>query len=611
MHDHVIDEWRGELFLDPPGPVYGGRLGRKRKDLAGDAQISAGQTSYDWSDPGAGHPIVAGVGPAFDHHVSPGTVHGDTYRGTNGDDVYDSYGDPNVVYIFGLGGNDTLTGYSVNCDIYGGTGNDSLIGYSQESQIYGGVGDDFLNFTYQYVYANGGDGNDFIRDDAYGSGNDTLYGGLGNDFIENMYDSTARIYGDDGNDTISIGGGNTYLENTVYGGAGDDNIHAAYATGAPVGDEVIYGDGGNDFILLENGNNYISGGAGNDTIRSGSGNDTIDGGSGADSIEGNGNTTVSYASSAAAVRVNLASGVNGGGDAQGDSLVRIVNIIGSAFNDTITGDAGANVLDGGAGNDSLYGGAGNDTLLGGAGADSIDGGAGNNTASYAASASAVSVSLYNGVATGGDASGDHFSNIPNLVGSAFNDKLGGSSVANIVDGGAGNDTLYGYDGDDTLTGGAGADYLYGGTGANTASYASSTVAVSVNLATNVDTGGDAQGDKLSSIQGLIGSAFNDTLAGDANANTLSGGDGADTLIGGAGGDSLDGGGGTNTASYATSAAAVSVSLYNNANTGGDAAGDHLYNIQNLIGSAFSDKLGGDGGANLIDGGAGNDSPIWL
>src|SRR5207244_10244238 len=45
-------------------------------------------------------------------------------------------------------------------------------------------------------------------------------------------------------------------------------------------------------------------------------------------------------------------------------------------NDTLTGDAGANVLDGGAGNDTLNGGLGNDTLNGGAGNDTLTGGAG-------------------------------------------------------------------------------------------------------------------------------------------------------------------------------------------------------------------------------------------
>jgi Ca2+-binding RTX toxin-like protein len=48
-----------------------------------------------------------------------------------------------------------------------------------------------------------------------------------------------------------------------------------------------------------------------------------------------------------------------------DTLTSIENLVGSDFNDTLTGDAGANKLEGGVGNDTLNGGLGNDTLDGG------------------------------------------------------------------------------------------------------------------------------------------------------------------------------------------------------------------------------------------------------
>ena len=56
---------------------------------------------------------------------------------------------------------------------------------------------------------------------------------------------------------------------------------------------------------------------------------------------------------------------------------------------------------------------------------------------------------------------------------------------------------------------------------------------------------------------------------------LIGNSAANVLTGGAGADTLDGGGGVDTASYATSAAGVTVSLTTGTGSGGDAEGDTL------------------------------------
>jgi Ca2+-binding RTX toxin-like protein len=100
---------------------------------------------------------------------------------------------------------------------------------------------------------------------------------------------------------------------------------------------------------------------GNDWLAGGLGSDTIDGGTGLD--------TVSYSSSSAGVSVNLTTGVVSGGDAAGDVLASIENVIGSARANTLIGSALANRLSGGGGADVLSGKLGVDTHTGGAGND--------------------------------------------------------------------------------------------------------------------------------------------------------------------------------------------------------------------------------------------------
>ena len=100
------------------------------------------------------------------------------------------------------------------------------------------------------------------------------------------------------------------------------------------------------------------------------------------------------------------------------------------------------------------------------------------------------------------------------------------------------DTLNGGTGNDTLIGGVGSDSLIGGDGTDTASYSTSASGVNVSLATGTGTGGDAQGDTLSGIENLTGSAYADSLTGDSGNNVLTGLGGNDTLTGGAGNDTF-------------------------------------------------------------------------
>ena len=78
------------------------------------------------------------------------------------------------------------------------------------------------------------------------------------------------------------------------------------------------------------------------------------------------------------------------------------------------------------------------------------------------------------------------------------------------------------------------------------------------------------------------------------------------LEGGAGANRFEGNGGSDTVSYDSSDAGVSVNLTTGAATGGHATGDVLLDIENLTGSNFADALTGDLGNNVPMGGGDDD-----
>jgi serralysin len=316
---------------------------------------------------------------------------------------------------------------------------------------------------------------------------------------------------------------------------------------------LIFGLGGNDTIFGLGGNDVIHGGLGADTINGGQGSDTA-----------------SYATSTAAVAVNLALGTGDGGEAEGDVLISIENVTGSANNDALIGDAGSNTLSGGDGNDNLTGGAGADNLIGGEGHD---------TARYEASSAGVTVDLFSGNGSGGDATGDTLDGMDNVIGSDHDDQLLGNDVTNLLNGRAGNDVLKGGGGSDTLFGGLGDDLLKGGGGSDL----------------------------------LFGDDNNDVLVGEDGFDRLDGGAGADTMSGGADDDTyvVDNaadvvneavGEGLDrvqaSASY-TLAAGTEVEILETNNASGTTA-------INLTGNNFGNQITGNNGDNQINGGGGAD-----
>lgn len=630
----------------------------------------------------------------------------------SGDAAGDTY--TNINSLYGSAYNDQLVGNSAVNTLTGGAGNDTLEGLGGADVLRGGAGTDTVSYAHANagvlvdidnnssraaLMTGDAEGDTFFEienvtgssfnDSLYGDNYDnTLTGGLGNDLLDggtgfdtasytdatgavNIDLASGTVTGAAGSDTLVsieriIGSGyadtivGTAGDDILDGGAGADTLNggtggsdtASYASAAGGRDVNLLTGVNTDndtYISIENiiGSAYgetLTGDTGDNIIEGGGGNDTLDGGAGTD--------TASYANAAIGVTVNL--GLATAQDTVGagtDTLANFENLLGSAYNDSLTGDTGANTLNGGAGDDLLIAGAG--------GADTLTGGTGTDTASFADAGAAVTITI-NGSGTNSDGAAVTLTGIENLTGSAYNDTLTGDTLDNLIVGGLGNDTINGMGGTDTVSyadasaavivnlantgsnvsggagndslsnieniigsiyadtitgdgaaniieGGAGADTLVGGSGNDTASYEHSNAGVSVTVnALSGNTGGHAAGDSLSGFENLTGSAFNDSLTGDLNSNILSGGAGDDLLLGGAGADTLYGGTGNDTASYQGSSAAVSVNLTSGVTSGGHAAGDTLSSIENLIGSDYSDSLYGDAGNNLLDGGLGND-----
>jgi len=321
---------------------------------------------------------------------------------------------------------------------------------------------------------------------------------------------------------------------------------------------------------------------------------------------------------------------------------------GDEGDDSLFGDEGEDTLDGFFGNDQLQGGAGNDTATGGLGEDlyiyggdddpttaaledgfdTFDGGTGVDAADFTEFDYAITAnmnSVTNTVFTRFDDFSDPangpltaiatLQNIEELRGSFFNDRLSGSSSANSLRGSIGDDTLVGRAGNDTLLGDEGTDVVDysadGGAGA-----LNITMSSDLDVVTSViDTHGDT--DMLLGVEGIFGTANDDTIVMDSADNIIEGrnGDdvltglgGNDTIVGGAGADTMSGGEGVDTLSYKGSTVSLFVGLLDRTLVQqGGVAIDTAFGFENVIGSTVADGLYGDHGNNALLGEGGNDT----
>ena len=180
------------------------------------------------------------------------------------------------------------------------------------------------------------------------------------------------------------------------------------------------------------------------------------------------------------------------------------------------------------------------------------------------------------------------------------DTLNGGADDDIISGFGGNDNLQGRLGDDTLQGGSGNDTLDGGTGFDAVDYSdvtSATGGVRVNLASfgangfsavKVDRDGNGIFEETDRVrvqrdtdaagtgsENVIGSAGNDSIAGNNVDNVL---------FGSAGNDSLVGSGGTDTVDYSDLGAAVTLKALGVIEKDGLGT-DTIQTIERIVGDA--------------------------
>ena len=406
--------------------------------------------------------------------------------------------------INALAGNDNLFAGSGNDTVYGGDGDDYLRGDAGDDMLFGGFGVDFLRGGAGADALFGGAGQDWADYSPSRQGvtvNLATGIGLGGDAEGDTYSLVERVLGSTkndnitgdsgvnylrgfgGDDVLSGGGGVDYLQgdagaDALDGGAGGDFAYYASSsvgltvnlgnpslnTGEAIGDtyvniENLFGSRFNDDLTGDSNNNFVRGLQGDDDLYGGTGDDFLRGDQGADFHDGGaGNDWLYYATSSSGVTIDLAAGTASGGDAAGDTFTSIERVYGSNLADDITGDSGVNYLRGSGGSDVINGSAGNDFLQGDSGADTLDGGAGSDWAYYFSSKTALVLNLGNAALNTGEAAGDSYISIENILGTRFDDDITGDS---------GNNTLRGFNGDDILNGGAGDDVLRGEAGADT------------------------------------------------------------------------------------------------------------------------------------------------
>lgn len=547
----------------------------------------------------------------------------DLATGKAGAIVYSSKGN----YVTSVVAEDSFVGF------------ENVIGSSETDRIYGDDKDNRLDGLSGRDTIDGRGGNDYITAGSYDSSNrdnidgQQLYGNDGDDTVIGG-DSDDCISGGVGKDSLDGGAGSDTLVFPRVGNWSKAGVNVDLSTGIGKGGDID----GDTFVNFENviGTLYadtITGDDGDNRLFGFADSDTISGGKGNDELSGDGRAYSDLFAEFLFKSVNFAGNdLLDGGD--GNDRLR-----GDGGNDTLLGGADDDTLDGGDGGDSLVGGTGKDRLAGGRGADILVGGGEGDTVDYSGSgltsaggveAVGVNVDLLAQIVRGGGHAQavvngtvvyDTISGFTHAIGGYAQDTLTGNADGNRLDardghdrldGGQGDDTLLGGAGNDTVLGGAGADYMHGydldlgktvedtsksplpfGRDTDTVDYSASTAGISLNIVTQTNTGGYAEGDTVIGFEQIIATKYDDAVVDDDRWTTIMGGAGDDTIEGGAGADKLDGGAGLgDVLSYRGSGEGVFVSLQTNSTAFGDASAMARPNVNTTALTRFNDTISG-------------------
>jgi Ca2+-binding RTX toxin-like protein len=477
----------------------------------------------------------------------------------------------------------------------------------------------------------------------------------GNDMLQGREEQD-DIWGDAGDDRLYGGGGDDF----IFGSIGDDLLDGE------AGNDDLFGGDGADRISGGDGRDMLRGDLGDDVLVGGAGNDYLAGSAGVDSYNGGSDEGYDrYGTSILGDRISLYDGkategavadlrtgiIENDGFGNRERMVGIESLGGgTVFADRFYGNDGANFLWAGSG-DTLFGFGGDDHFILD-GASTIDGGDGVDTiraferSKYVADQngdgfvdrveveSGVVVDLLAGTFTDGFGDSGTIVGIENVAGTngTSDDTLLGDDQDNVIRAFGGEDIVDGRGGSDTISYQSEDPYgwrigEYGGVEVDLlAGFSEETALKSGTVAATTRSFGR---DSLTGIENIIGGSLGDRLLGDAGDNVIATGAGADYV---------NGRGGNDTLTYADARAPVWADLGTNlveewgtgetrvfdeydANRGeyrevtanaDDGLGhtDRVYGMENLIGTAFGDRLAGDAALNRIEGGDGQDRLYW-